>query len=186
MNKLCVNKHHQGDRLISISNFSKRSTSPDGHYCWCKQCCKITSRLKREQTAAIQGRVLPIRDGQSSPTIKSSWPTSFTPSQKVTALLQNIRRRCIYKNIPFSVTLTDLTPLPMVCPDLHIPIEYNNRRSATHNSASVDRIIPSLGYVPGNVRIVSRQANVMKQNASPTQLVQIAKSWLTLFEDQID
>ena len=38
------------------------------------------------------------------------------------------------------------------------------------NSPSLDKIIPELGYVPGNVRVISHQANFMKNDASPALL----------------
>ena len=36
----------------------------------------------------------------------------------------------------------------------------------TENSPSVDRVVPSLGYVKGNVHVISHRANSMKSDAT--------------------
>ena len=40
----------------------------------------------------------------------------------------------------------------------------------------MDKIIPELGYVKGNVRIISTLANTMKSNATKDQLLTFAKN----------
>jgi hypothetical protein len=40
----------------------------------------------------------------------------------------------------------------------------------------LDKIIPELGYVKGNVRIISTLANTMKSNAIKDQLLTFAKN----------
>ena len=91
-----------------------------------------------------------------------------------------IKFRCSKKNILFNITLSDLLPLPQVCPDLAIQLSYTTKGHHTGYFATVDRIVPDLGYVPGNVRIISYKANAMKQNASLAELKTIACSWLEL------
>jgi hypothetical protein len=82
--------------------------------------------------------------------------------------------------VPFNVTIDDFPELPTHCPDLHVELIYGNKGKASPRSAAVDKIIPELGYVPGNVRIVSYKANVMKQNASLSEMKTIAESWIRL------
>jgi len=43
------------------------------------------------------------------------------------------------------------------------------------SSPSLDKIIPSLGYVVGNVQWLSKKANGMKQDASFQELEKFAK-----------
>jgi hypothetical protein len=76
--------------------------------------------------------------------------------------------------IPFSITATDLLPVPKRCPVLRIPLRYGTRRDRC-NTPSIDRIVPKRGYVPGNVMIISYRANRIKNNATPRELQLVAK-----------
>jgi hypothetical protein len=64
-----------------------------------------------------------------------------------------------------------------VCPVFGTPLR-RGQNQATLDSPELDRIIPALGYVPGNVQWISRRANVMKQSASPKELLQFAE-WVS-------
>src|SRR6516162_8076486 len=82
-------------------------------------------------------------------------------------------------NIPFDLELTDIV-IPDVCPILGIPLKANQgtgQKKVGHkpNSPSLDRLVPALGYVKGNVQVVSIKANQMKQDATPTELITFAK-----------
>jgi hypothetical protein len=48
-------------------------------------------------------------------------------------------------------------------------------RTQNDFSPSIDRIIPSLGYVRGNVVIVSMRANRIKTDATDAELRRVAK-----------
>lgn len=70
-------------------------------------------------------------------------------------------------------------PCPLTCPILGTPISFELGVGARppENTASFDQIIPGTGYVPGNVRIISKLANAMLQNASPANRLAMGK-WL--------
>ena len=78
-------------------------------------------------------------------------------------LFNRARKRAQRKAIPFEITRKDVN-LPEYCPVLGIKLDWTNGRSA--NSPSLDRIIPSSGYVPGNVRVISDRANRLKGDKS--------------------
>ena len=71
--------------------------------------------------------------------------------------------------------------IPERCPVYGIPIrqggtQYSGRgRTRTDNSPSLDCVIQQLGYVRGNVRIISWIANRHKDNASADQHEMIVK-----------
>ena len=61
--------------------------------------------------------------------------------------------------------------LPDVCPVLGIALRYlNGTGKFSPDSPSLDRVKPSLGYVAGNLRVISFRANTLKNNAAVDEL----------------
>ena len=65
---------------------------------------------------------------------------------------------------------------PVHCPVLGLELDYSfgKRTGVPPNSPSFDRIDPNMGYVRGNVIIVSHLANAIKTNATVDQLKKVA------------
>jgi hypothetical protein len=78
--------------------------------------------------------------------------------------LSSIRASARAKGIIFSLTIDDVS-MPDFCPVLGIPLEFREK-GKRDNSPSVDRIVPSKGYVPGNVAVISFLANRLKSNCT--------------------
>jgi hypothetical protein len=72
------------------------------------------------------------------------------------------------KNLPFNLTIED-TVLPEVCPVFKTPFVFGD----VNYRPEFDRRIPSLGYVKGNVRIISGRANRLKNDATIEELQNI-------------
>lgn len=71
----------------------------------------------------------------------------------------------------FALYLKDIAPIR--CPVFGMRLESGQGK--LHNaSPTIDKIIPSMGYVPGNVQILSHLANRMKNDATKKQLKQFA------------
>lgn len=88
-------------------------------------------------------------------------------------LLQSAKKRAKAKNIPFLLTMSDLT-VPERCPLLGIKLVVGEGKMHAQ-SPSLDRLIPELGYVKGNVRVISYKANSMKQDATAKELKRIGR-----------
>ena len=88
-------------------------------------------------------------------------------------LVTSAKTRAKKKDITFTITKDDIV-IPDTCPILGITL-CRNEGLHKDNSPSIDRIIPELGYVPGNVRIISWRANRIKCDATPTELMLIAE-----------
>lgn len=74
--------------------------------------------------------------------------------------------------VPFSITADDIT-IPQLCPVLGQPLIVGQTQ-ATDWSPSLDRVVPLLGYVPGNILVISNRANRIKNNATIQELRTVA------------
>jgi len=83
-------------------------------------------------------------------------------------MLKSAGRRARKGGYVCTITVHDIV-IPKFCPLLGIKLERGNGK-LNPASPSLDKIIPDLGYVPGNVWVVSHRANSIKQNATPKEL----------------
>ena len=72
----------------------------------------------------------------------------------------------------WTVSLDDIT-WPIYCPILKLKIDYFSD-FRTENSPSFDRINNNLGYIPGNVHIISWRANRIKNDGTAEEHRKIA------------
>ena len=90
-------------------------------------------------------------------------------------MLWDARRRAKNKGLPCTITEAD-TAVPEVCPVLGLTFTPGVGKNCD-TSVSLDRLIPSLGYVPGNVAVISWRANRLKGDATAEELRKIA-DWM--------
>ena len=65
--------------------------------------------------------------------------------------------------LPFDIELSDII-IPDICPILGIQIDKSYTDLHKEHAPSLDKVIPEKGYVKGNVCVISRKANRMKQD----------------------
>ena len=84
------------------------------------------------------------------------------------------RVRARAEGIPFSIAEDDFD-IPEYCPIFpRLKLEFSNGRgSRPDNIPTLDKIIPALGYIPGNVAVISMRANRLKSDASAEELQSI-------------
>lgn len=97
-------------------------------------------------------------------------------------LLKNAKRRAREQNLPCTITLDDIV-IPDVCPWLGIPLS-KGRGTLHAGSPTLDKLIPELGYVPGNVIVISHKANSIKQDADLNMVLKVAAGMLTALPEQ--
>jgi len=81
-------------------------------------------------------------------------------------------RRAKQEGAPFQITPDDVV-IPAICPVLGIVLKCGNGKPVPC-SPTLDRINSLLGYVKGNVMVISFKANTIKSNATPEELRKIA------------
>lgn len=96
-----------------------------------------------------------------------------SPDSWIKVAVKHAKARAGRNSIPFDLTADDIE-VTTVCPVFGTIIEYGG---GLHNPVgpSLDRLIPQLGYVKGNVRVISFRANTLKQDASIDEVRQILK-----------
>ena len=105
----------------------------------------------------------------ANPALFREYRKRYLTKHPLYTTLHNARARSKDKGLPkCNLTLEYLEQLhvPVVCPVLGLKIDSSKRET----SLSLDRVIPSFGYVQGNVQFISMKANRMKQETSIEEL----------------
>lgn len=82
--------------------------------------------------------------------------------------LRQAKKRAALSGYPYAITEDDVN-VPEFCPLLGIKISRGVGK-LSDASPSLDKIRPELGYVPGNVWIISNRANRIKSDATVQEL----------------
>ena len=88
-------------------------------------------------------------------------------------MIYRVKSRALSTGVPFNITEEDIY-IPEVCPVLGVPlIRHLGYRGYKYDSPSLDRIVPTKGYVKGNIRVISARANLLKSDASVEELEKV-------------
>ena len=90
-------------------------------------------------------------------------------------MLADSRKRAKRLGLPNTITRADIV-IPDICPVFGIPL-FISSGQPTDNSPSLDRVNPKLGYVPGNIAVISMRANRIKDQGTATEHRMIA-DWI--------
>ena len=94
-------------------------------------------------------------------------------SDPETRLLNYAKNRAIKSNSPFNLEKGDLKAVSN-CPICDVVIDYSRSvKVGLKNSPSIDKVIPSLGYVKGNTAVICLNCNRKKQDNTVEDLQKI-------------
>lgn len=152
------------DIYKSLDEFHKQNDGQYGRQSRCKDCRNHVARVdyspRYKDKATKAKRAYHLKD----------------PRRR---MVDKAKERAKLKGVPFDLKYTDFE-IPEYCPLLGIKLEWNTgnpgKKGPGPGSPSLDRIVPSKGYVKGNVWVISTRANTIKNDATPEELLLIAKS----------
>lgn len=140
-----------------------RSGSVNGHRAKCKTC---TNRVKR-----------PARPNRALHAMKSYRKRRGTLTGRAAELWTAAKCRAQRLGVPFAITRADVEGLlqSRVCAATGLPFQFDAVGRCPY-SPSLDRIVPELGYVLGNVQVTTLQFNVAKMEFGFHDLLRLASA----------
>jgi len=108
------------------------------------------------------------------------WRKNYLGSKRghLTRFLSKTKERAAAQNLPHDIDLEYLESIAgLHCPVFGTPFVWGQGNGKHPYRPSVDRIIPELGYVKGNVVFISLKANTIKQDVTEKELYAVA-DWL--------
>ena len=108
------------------------------------------------------------------------WRKAYLATKRghLTRFLAKTKERAAAQNLPHDIDLEYLESIAGPhCPVFGTPFVWGQGNGTHPYRPSVDRIIPELGYVKGNVAFISLKANTIKQDVTEKELYAVA-DWL--------
>jgi len=97
---------------------------------------------------------------------------------------QNKKHNSWRLGIPFDITFEDIK-FPTHCPILGIELNYYFLKGCDDANPTFDRINPKLGYIKGNVHVISHRANRIKNDSTLEELKKLVH-YLEGMEKKLD
>lgn len=99
-----------------------------------------------------------------------------TPSGRLSILLTDAKSRAKKGGMDFDESVRlELTTIPETCPLCEGPIRLD--KDTRKDSPSIDRIDSSRGYERGNVWMICRHCNTIKNDASLERFERMSRNW---------
>jgi hypothetical protein len=148
----------------------------DGH---CSECRRqrirvhYASNIEKERARSRKrpGGAERSRQGRrAEPERFRNYTRKYQAANVEKTLIRHAQHRAKIGGYACSLTIADIA-IPECCPLLGIRlVRGTGVGGVLPSSPTLDKIIPELGYIPGNVWVISHRANSIKRNASLREL----------------
>ena len=113
---------------------------------------------------------MPFSDKERQAEFLREWEREKRKNNPEYYLWKAAKRRARTKDLDFDIEVSDII-IPQFCPLLNIPIIHKvGKGCRSPHSPSLDRIKNHLGYVKGNILVVSWRANFLKSDGTIEEL----------------
>ena len=128
------------------------------------KCCLICSLLHYEKKSEyINSKSKKRYQENKEDILEKQHITRQLKLEKV--MWSSAKARAKRKGLEFNIDVSDIV-IPKYCP-VFPEIELNhNKGRVSYNSPSLDRVDNTKGYVVGNIKVISSQANMLKRNGT--------------------
>jgi len=176
----------------SLNEYRHSKKSINGRSNWCSQCkceydkkyrednsekIKLSYNIRKEQYNASRAKTYHA-DIESNREKLRDWYRINAESR----LWSAAKSRAKKYDLDFDISKEDII-IPEYCPVLGLKLIVGDKY-AHDESPSLDRIIPSKGYVKGNIIVVSHKANSIKNNATIEDMRKVYEFYKILIEGE--
>lgn len=158
-NKKCAKCNETKNVLEFYPNASGGS---GGYDAYCKICRYAYHRSRKDIINKQRKEKMHVNSEHRDKVLKQKRDSHKNNLER--ALLNRAKARAIKWELEFNITIEDII-IPKKCPILNIDI-IPGIKGDYMNTPSLDRIDNDLGYIKGNIAVISMLANSMKNAAS--------------------
>lgn len=162
--------------LKDESEFYHHKSTKDGLTPQCKQCMSEYRATKR----AHYKEYMAMRRATDNEVIKETRRKSAR-SHPEWRMYVAAKRRATEKGLDFNIEPSDIV-IPERCPLLNVPF-INGTKGNYEFTPSLDRIDPTKGYIKGNIWVITKKANSMKNSATKEELLTFVDNIIKYFGD---
>jgi len=151
-----------------LDDFYNHNNTRDGKTHHCKKCMTAYRKENAEKQRLYMKN---LRDTDNE-RLKKMKRTSYRNTPPYLKVFYHSQGSAKIKNIEFNLQPEDII-VPNECPYLKVPFIIGTKESYQYTH-SLDRIDNDKGYIKGNVEVITKKANSMKNNASTEELISFA------------
>lgn len=170
----CKSCHNESSRRWRDANPDKARASSRKHYAANPDKVKAASQKWRDANPdRVKAAYQKWRDGNPevirAKSARQARKVYEDPVAKARRMIKQSKGRAKKLGVTHTISYKDILPILSVCPVLGTPMPLSGTQS-NWDMASLDRINNNMGYVPGNVAVISRRANILKRDATIKEL----------------